>query len=49
MLRCQHFFLCVLVSLLSLTLGACKNKQDQVVSDDLPDLSKQLALMLSWN
>ena len=41
MLRCQHIFLCVLVSLLSLTLGACKNKQDQVVSDDLPDLSKQ--------
>ena len=41
MLRCQHIFLCVLVSLLSLTLGACKNKQDQVDSDDLPDLSKQ--------
>ncbi|HEX9661344.1 MAG TPA: SH3 domain-containing protein [Candidatus Binatia bacterium] len=41
MLRRQHIFLCVLVSLLSLTLGACKNKQDQVASDDLPDLSKQ--------
>jgi uncharacterized protein YgiM (DUF1202 family) len=41
MLRCQYIFLCVLVSLLSLMLGACKNKQDQAASDDLPDLSKQ--------
>ena len=39
MLRGRYIFLCALV--LCLTLGACKNKQDQVASDDLPDLSKQ--------
>jgi len=41
MLRCQQIFVCVLVSLLSLAVGACKNKEDQKASDDLPDLSKQ--------
>lgn len=41
MLRCQHIVLCVLVSLLSLAVGACKNKEDQIAADDLPDLSEQ--------
>jgi len=41
MSRCKHIFLCVLVSLLSLVVGACKNREDKVASDDLPDLSKQ--------
>jgi uncharacterized protein YgiM (DUF1202 family) len=42
MLRCQSIFLCALVSLLSLPLAACKNSGDQVASEDLPDLSKQV-------
>jgi len=42
MLRCKSIFLCAVVSLLFLPFAACKNKEDRVASDDLPDLNKQI-------
>ncbi|MGH7928492.1 MAG: SH3 domain-containing protein [Candidatus Binatia bacterium] len=41
MLRSRHLVSRALVILLLLALGACKSKENNVDSDDLPDLSKQ--------
>jgi uncharacterized protein YgiM (DUF1202 family) len=40
-MRRKHGILPILVLLLSLTLGACKSRENQTESDDLPDLSHQ--------
>jgi uncharacterized protein YgiM (DUF1202 family) len=40
-MRCKHICSGMLVLFLSLTFGACKNKEAKVESDDLPDLSNQ--------
>jgi uncharacterized protein YgiM (DUF1202 family) len=40
-MHCRYIFSYALVLLLSLTLSACKNGEDKIESDDLPDLSNQ--------
>ena len=42
MLRINEILVCVLAASLLLTLAACKNQESTVVSEELPDLSKQI-------
>jgi uncharacterized protein YgiM (DUF1202 family) len=41
MSRSERIFLCGVLLLVSLTIGACKNSEDKIASDDLPDLNQQ--------
>jgi uncharacterized protein YgiM (DUF1202 family) len=40
-MRCKHIYSGILVLFVSLTFGACKNKEAKIESHDLPDLSVQ--------
>jgi uncharacterized protein YgiM (DUF1202 family) len=41
MSRSERIFLCGVLLLVSLTIGACKSSEDKIASDDLPDLNEQ--------
>jgi uncharacterized protein YgiM (DUF1202 family) len=41
MSRSERIFLCGVLFLVSLTIGACKSSEDKIASDDLPDLNEQ--------